>query len=140
MSGKPSDNPADESAQPARQAWSRRTIIALLIAAACVRAIDVWRPVDGSVRQSWRETDTGAIARNFYREDMNILLPRIDWRGDGPGYVESEFPIFPWTAACLYHVFGYHEEFLRVLSYLLSLASCLIFLRLAQWFVDCVDF
>lgn len=111
--------------------WFRRTIIALFVVAACVRAIDVWRPIDGSVRQSWRETDTGAIARNFYREDMNILLPRIDWRGDGPGYVESEFPLFPWTAACLYHVFGYHEEILRVISYLLSLGSCLIFLRLA---------
>ena len=111
--------------------WFRRTIITLFVVAACVRAIDVWRPIDGSVRQSWRETDTGAIARNFYREDMNILLPRIDWRGDGPGYVESEFPLFPWTAACLYHVFGYHEEILRVISYLLSLGSCLIFLRLA---------
>lgn len=112
--------------------WFRRAIIALFIVAACVRAIDVWRPIDGSVRQSWRETDTGAIARNFYREDMNILLPRIDWRGDGPGYVESEFPLFPWTAACLYHVFGYHEEILRVLSYVLSLGCCLIFLRLAN--------
>ena len=112
--------------------WFRRAIIVLFIIAACVRAIDVWRPIDGSVRQSWRETDTGAIARNFYREDMNILLPRIDWRGDGPGYVEAEFPIYPWTAACLYHVFGYHEEFLRVISYVLSLASCLIFLRLAK--------
>ena len=112
--------------------WFRRVIIALFVVAACVRAIDVWRPIDGSVRQSWRETDTGAIARNYYHEDMNIFMPRIDWRGDGPGYVESEFPLFPWTAACLYHVFGYHEEILRVLSYVLSLASCLIFLRLAK--------
>lgn len=124
------ETPDGHSGQ-ARSPWFRRTIIALFVVAACVRAIDVWRPIDGSVRQSWRETDTGAIARNFYREDMNILLPRIDWRGDGPGYVESEFPLFPWTAACLYHVFGYHEEILRVISYLLSLGSCLIFLRLA---------
>tara|TARA_R110002072_G_scaffold282552_1_gene445508 strand:- start:8013 stop:9836 length:1824 start_codon:yes stop_codon:yes gene_type:complete len=123
---------SEEQPGPPQSAWFRRTIIALFVVAACVRAIDVWRPIDGSVRQSWRETDTGAIARNFYREDMNILLPRIDWRGDGPGYVESEFPLFPWTAACLYHVFGYHEEILRVISYLLSLGSCLIFLRLAK--------
>lgn len=123
---------SEEHPDATRSPWFRRAIVILFVVAACVRAIDVWRPLDGSVRQSWRETDTGAIARNFYREDMNILLPRIDWRGDGPGYVESEFPLFPWTAACLYHVFGYHEEILRVLSYLLSLGSCLIFLRLAR--------
>ena len=121
-----------ETFEPDRTPWHRHAIIALFIVAASVRAIDVWRPVDGTVRQSWRETDTGAIARNFYREGMNIMLPRIDWRGDGPGYVESEFPVFPWTAACLYHVFGYHEEILRVLSYALSLASCIVFLRLAK--------
>lgn len=126
---------AESSSQDAGRGESsgfRKAIIALFLLAACVRAIDVWRPVDGTVRQAWRETDTAAIARNFYREDMNLLLPRIDWRGDGPGYVESEFPLLPWTAACLYHVCGYYEEILRLLSYALSLASCVVFLRLAR--------
>ncbi len=109
----------------------KATIIVLFIVAATVRMIDVWRPIDGSIRESWREADTGAIARNFYREGMNIFEPRIDWRGDGPGFVESEFPIYPWLVACLYHLFGYHEEILRVVSYLVSLACCGMFLRLA---------
>ena len=122
--------PADTRSSAA--GWRRRALVLIVVAAAGVRAIDVWRPIDGSVRQSWRETDTGAIARNFYREDMNILRPRIDWRGDGPGYVESEFPLYPWTAACLYHLFGYHEEILRVMSWLLSMASFAVFLRLAH--------
>ena len=40
---------------------------------------------------SWRQTDTAAIARNFYYNGFNILYPQIDWGGAGPGYVESEF-------------------------------------------------
>lgn len=132
MINQPSPESSSQDAEQGERSGFRKTIIVLFLLAACARAIDVWRPVDGTVRHAWRETDTAAIARNFYREDMNILLPRIDWRGDGPGYVESEFPLLPWTAACLYHVFGYHEEILRVLSYALSLGACLVFLRLAR--------
>lgn len=110
---------------------NRRWIIAIFLVAAAIRLIDVWRPIDGTIREAWREADTGAIARNFYREGMNIFQPRIDWRGDGPGNVEAEFPLYPWLVACLYHVFGYHEEILRVVSYLISLACCTMFLRLA---------
>ncbi len=132
MIDQPSPESSSQDAEPGKSSGFRRAIFALFLLAACVRAIDVWRPVDGTVRHAWRETDTAAIARSFYREDMNILLPRIDWRGDGPGYVESEFPLLPWTAACLYHVFGYHEEILRVLSYVLSLGAFVVFLRLAR--------
>ena len=34
---------------------------------------------------SWRQTDTAAIARNFYYNGFNILYPQIDWGGTGPG-------------------------------------------------------
>ena len=43
---------------------------------------------------------------NYYREDMNLLKPKIDWRGDGPGYTEMEFPIYPWLIAGFYKIFG----------------------------------
>jgi hypothetical protein len=65
--------------------------LGLFFLGAWIRSLDVWRPVDGRVRESWRECDYAAVARNFYREGMNILYPRIDWRGDGPGYAEMEF-------------------------------------------------
>jgi hypothetical protein len=61
---------------------------ALFFLGAWIRSLDVWRPVDGRIRESWRECDYAAVARNFYREGMDILYPRIDWRGDGPGYAE----------------------------------------------------
>ena len=109
----------------------RQVLIVLFVLAALVRVVDVWRPVDGSVRDSWREPDVAGIARNFYLEGMNIFYPRIDWRGDGPGFVESEFPLPAWLGAAVYHVCGYHEELLRVMSYLFSLGATAVFFRLA---------
>lgn len=110
--------------------------ILLFFLGAGVRAIDVWRPADGTVRESWRECDIAAVARNFYREGMNILYPRIDWRGDGPGYAEMEFPIYPWMIAALYKGFGVHEEIGRILAYLFSLLALVIFFRLARYLLS----
>jgi 4-amino-4-deoxy-L-arabinose transferase-like glycosyltransferase len=111
----------------------RALFIALFLLGGGIRAVDLWRPVDGTVRESWRECDIAAVARNFCREGMNILYPRIDWRGNGPGYAEMEFPIYPWTIAVLYKTFGFHEEIGRVLSYGFSLASILVFFKLARY-------
>ncbi len=99
-----------------------------------LRAVDVWRPIDGSVTVRstlWRETDVGAVARNFYREDNNILYPRTDWRENTPGYVESEFPLYPWLVAQSYRMFGFHEQFARVFSLLISVLTLFVLSRLA---------
>ncbi len=111
---------------------SRWLFAAFLLLSAAVRLPDVWRPIDGSTWSPWRESDVGSIARNFYREDGNILRPRIDWRGDGPGFVESEFPIYPWTVSLLYRAFGYHEQLARTLSFTISLLSAGVFFLLAR--------
>src|SRR5262249_51272030 len=55
----------------------KTAFICLFLVGAALRLIDVWRPVD---RASWRECDEASIARNYYREDMNVLHPRVDWR------------------------------------------------------------
>jgi hypothetical protein len=107
-------------------------LLGFALLALALRAPDVWRPIDGTTWQPWRETDVGAIARNFLREDMNILHPRIDWRGDGPGLVEMEFPIYPWTVALVYRAFGYAEPLARVVSLVLSLLTCAAFFCLAR--------
>lgn len=103
----------------------------IFLVGALVRLLDVNRPIDGTTWDFYRECDIGGIARNFYHEGMNILYPRIDWRGDGPGYVESEFPLYAWSIAALYHVFGYHEQIARVISYVLSVGSLVTFSLLA---------
>lgn len=127
----PAPKPAAED-RTGGDAALRFALTTIFVVALLVRLPDVWRPVDGTVRDSWREVDVAAIARNFYREGMNLFYPRIDWRGDGPGYTEAEFPLYPWTAAALYRLVGYHEPLLRVMSLALTMAAFAVFLRIAQ--------
>ncbi len=116
---------------------SFRTLTALTIIMAVgtyLRAIDVWRPIDGSatmISTIWRETDVASVARNFHREDNNILYPRTQWRENTPGYVESEFPLYPWLVAQTYNVFGYQEQYARLLSLLISALTLLVLTRLS---------
>lgn len=120
---------------PARPAWTSRERLALglvLLLGVAIYLAYVDRPLDHRIRSSWRQADYLGIARNFYQEGMNILYPRIDWRGAGPGYAEMEFPALPWLAAALYRVVGYHEQVLRILSALLASASLLLFAALAR--------
>jgi 4-amino-4-deoxy-L-arabinose transferase-like glycosyltransferase len=111
--------------------WARPLLIAVFLLGAAVQAVDLWRPVDGRVREGWRECDVAGIARNFYREGMDIWYPRVDWRGDGPGYAEMEFPVYPWLIAASYKVFGYHEILGRFIAYGFSLVTLGLVLALA---------
>ena len=110
----------------------RRAILVCVLVGVVLRVAYVNRPLDHRLLSSWHECDYVQLARNFDREGMNILYPRIDWRRDTPGYVECEFPLLPWTAALLYRVFGYHEEFLRLVSSVLGVASVFLFAGMAR--------
>jgi 4-amino-4-deoxy-L-arabinose transferase-like glycosyltransferase len=103
--------------------------LCIFVLGAAVRIVDVWSPLDST---SWRDADVASIARNYYREGMNLFYPRIDWRGDGPGFAEMEFPIYPWSIAVLYKLLGYHETFGRLLSYTFSLIAMAVFFLLAR--------
>ncbi len=80
----------------------------------------------------WREADIAAIARNFSRESMNPLTPRIDWRGDGPGITEMEPPLLPYAMALLEPCFGEDPRVGRLLSLAASLCAFTVFLGLAR--------
>jgi hypothetical protein len=107
-------------------------MLAVMLAGIGMRLAYVDRPLDDRMRAPWRQSDYTQLARNFWREDPNILHPRIDWRRDGPGLVEAEFPLLPWTAGMLDRVLGYHEAILRVLSAVLSIGSLFLFAGLAR--------
>jgi len=104
-------------------------IILLFAAAFAVRFADVFRPIN---QPSWRESDLGGIARNFAAEGMDPLYPRVDWRGDGPGYAEMEFPVYPWLTAVSYKIFGVHDQIGRIWALLFSLGSMFFFFKLAR--------
>jgi 4-amino-4-deoxy-L-arabinose transferase-like glycosyltransferase len=97
-----------------------------------IRLTDMYRPADHSTFSSWRESDYTQVARSFYREDMNPLHPRVDWRGNTSGLVEMELPVIPWLGAVVYSVAGYHEQVLRVLSTIFSCLGLFAFASLAR--------
>jgi 4-amino-4-deoxy-L-arabinose transferase-like glycosyltransferase len=80
----------------------------------------------------WRAADTATIARNFYRGNMNLFFPQINWGGNGPGYVETELQIFPWVAAALYHLVGENAWVGRLISVALTLIAAAAFWGLAR--------
>src|SRR6266404_5075139 len=58
---------------------------------------------------SWRQSDVAGIAHNFSANGFHFAYPQIDWAGDAPGYVGTEFPILPFLAAICYKFAGIHE-------------------------------
>jgi 4-amino-4-deoxy-L-arabinose transferase-like glycosyltransferase len=50
-----------------------------------------------------------AIARNYFENGFHFARPQIDWAGSQPGFVGTEFPILPFTAAIVYKFTGVHE-------------------------------
>jgi 4-amino-4-deoxy-L-arabinose transferase-like glycosyltransferase len=105
---------------------------AVLILGALLRLIDAGRPFDGRSLAAWREADYTGIARSFARESLDVTHPRVDWRGETPGYAEMELPVLPWVAGALDRIFGENELRMRWLSALASLAALLVFERLAR--------
>jgi hypothetical protein len=81
--------------------------ITLSIFAVAARLVLIDQPYIDS--WSWRQSDVAAIARNFEKNDFHFAYPQIDWAGDAPGYVGTEFPILPFLAALSYKISGVHE-------------------------------
>lgn len=87
-------------------------------------------------QHGWRQVDTQAIARNLAFEELAPLHPRIDWRGDGPGYVETELQLYPTMIALVLRVTGEDVHWPGQLISLLSIAAAaaLLFAALARRF------
>ena len=111
-----------------RPIWGLWAVLALSLGARC---FELGAPLID--QQAWRQCDTAAIARNFFAEEFNPLYPRVDWRGDTAGYVEANFPLFPFLVACLYAVAGgAHEWIGRLLAALFSTAAAYLLYGLAR--------
>ena len=81
---------------------------------------------------SWRQSDVAAIARNFLLNGFRFGDPQIDWAGNAPGYVGTEFPILPFVAALCYKVAGVHEWTGRIQAVILFAISLLFFFLLVR--------
>lgn len=80
----------------------------------------------------WRQSNTLAVARNFYLEDMNILKPRVDRRLNTNGVTGMQFPSYEFALASLYKIFGEHNYLHRALSLLISTIGIIAMFLLAK--------
>ncbi|MBI1223198.1 MAG: phospholipid carrier-dependent glycosyltransferase [Bacteroidetes bacterium] len=69
-------------------------------------------------QHTWRQCTTLTVAENFYEEDMNIFLPRVNQRYEGNGITGSEFPLYEWLIAATYQVTGKAWWVHRIWSFL----------------------
>lgn len=72
---------------------------------------------------AWRQCDTASVARNFHENGYQLVLPQIDWAV--PGYVEMEFPLYPWVTSLGYAAVGEAEWLARMLAIAGSLVTIL---------------
>lgn len=85
-------------------------------------------------RHVWRQTFTLSVARNFFREDMNILKPRVDNRGSTDGVTGMQFPLYEYGLACFYKIFNEHNWVNRMYALLISsIGIAFIFLWILNW-------
>ena len=104
--------------------------IILSILAVAVRFILIDQPfVD---QWSWRQSDVATIARNYFQGGFHFAKPQIDWAGDQPGYVGTEFPILPFIAAFCYKVFGVHAWIGRIQAVIFFALSLPFFFLLVR--------
>ncbi len=113
---------------------NQRVLYAIVMLVGLVlRLREVHHGVDGSIQRqlAWRECDSAMVARNFVRDGMNPVRPEVDFSGDRPGYVESEFPFLPYGMALASKVGLPLEESGRWIALAASLGALLLFHRIA---------
>lgn len=80
----------------------------------------------------WRQTDTASIAYHFFANGYKLFYPQIFWGGNGPGYVETEFQLYPFIISLSYYLFGEHYWLGKLVSLLFSISMWLVFYLLAK--------
>ncbi len=112
----------------------RFLLLAICVFGAALRLHGIHNPILD--HPNWRQGDTANIARNFYRLNGNILYPQTNYDGPPPHYVELELQIVPYLAAALYHLFGIHPIFGRLLSLGFSVATIAVIGLFGRWLFD----
>src|SRR5712692_1475573 len=82
-------------------------------------------PIDG---QSFRQTWTASIVRNYVERDHNFLHPQIDVLGENT-WAYIEFPLYEYLLALPMMAVGYSEGLIRVFNITCGLLTVLILFR-----------
>jgi hypothetical protein len=107
-----------------------RWLIVLLTLGVSFRLIKLSQPFIDA--WSWRQSDVAMIAENFYRHGFRLFHPQINWGGNAPGYVGTEFQLVPFLASLLYICFGVYDWIGRAVSVLFFAVSVPFFYLLVR--------
>jgi 4-amino-4-deoxy-L-arabinose transferase-like glycosyltransferase len=93
----------------------KRTLVVILMAFFSAMLV---RSGDGpNGFHKWRESDTAAVAANFFGESWDFLAPRVDQRGSGSGIAGMELPVYNYAVALSYAASGgINHRFARVIT------------------------
>jgi hypothetical protein len=126
----PVASPADVARRATATDATPRIVFVICVLAVAARLIFINQPyVD---HWSWRQSDVATIARNFLQNGFRFGYPQIDWAGNAPGYVGTEFPILPFIAAVCYKFAGVHEWIGRIQAVILFAVSLPFFFLLVR--------
>src|SRR6266404_2101976 len=126
----PVASPADVARWATATDAAPRIVFVICVFAVAARLIFINQPyVD---HWSWRQSDVAAIAHNFLQNGFRFGYPQIDWAGNAPGYVGTEFPILPFIAAICYRFAGVHEWIGRIQAVILFAVSLPFFFLLVR--------
>lgn len=116
-------------------------VFVILLLAFSLRLYKINNPI--ADWHSWRQTDTAAVARNFVKDNFNILYPQSDSLTPlneygllNPNrYFINEFPLYNSIVAALYKVFGINPALARLTSiFFATLGTFFLFLLAKKLF------
>ena len=105
----------------------------IIFTAFVLRSYHIDNPL--SDMHAFRQTQTAGLIRDFYRDGINLLYPRLITLGD-PGYVVLEFPLYQALASLLYKFLTPDIIWARLLSISSGLLSILFIYRITLKFAD----
>ena len=117
--------------RPSGQSPRRSFVLITLIGAILIRLPLLPTPLTYA-NDIWRQADTASIAYHFSINGFKLLYPQIFWGGNGPGYVEAEFQLYPFIVALFYRVLGEQLWLGRLVSLLFTIPAFVLFYLLAR--------
>ena len=120
-------------------------LLIILVFAFLVRLYKINIPL--ADHHSWRQADTAAVARNFYKDGFNFLKPQTDNFSpvndpskDGRSLENTdrlflvEPPVYNSIVFALYNFFGPHEYLARLVTIIFSLISISVIFIIVRFF------
>jgi hypothetical protein len=109
------------------------TLILVICSGLFIRLYHITYPIYDCM--SFRQTQTASTILNFYRDGINILLPKVNSIGN-PGVLVLEFPLFQAFSALIYTLLSPDIAYIRLLSIVCCLITAIYLYKLVVLFFD----